>query len=99
VAPRDKHLGKENAHDGKHASRDWAAYYQQLRDRPPRRTLLAALDAFGSPPPDALVIDLGCGDGRDAIEKLRRGWHVIAVDSNPKRCASCRLDRCRTAAT
>ncbi len=65
-------------------SRDWAAYYQQLRDRPPRRTLLAALDAFGSPPPDALVIDLGCGDGRDAIEMLRRGWHVIAVDSEPE---------------
>jgi tellurite methyltransferase len=62
----------------------WAAYYRQLRDRPPRRTLLAALDAFGTPPADALVIDLGCGDGRDTIEMLRRGWRVIAVDAEPE---------------
>jgi tellurite methyltransferase len=62
----------------------WAAYYQQLRDRPPRRTLLAALDAFGEMPADALAIDLGCGDGRDIIEILRRGWNVVAVDAEPE---------------
>jgi len=57
-------------------SAGWATYYETLRDRPPRRTLLAALDRFGPPPPDALAVDLGCGDGRDAIEMLRRGWRV-----------------------
>ena len=62
----------------------WAAYYEQLRDRPPRRTLLAALDAFGETPADALAIDLGCGDGRDIIEILRRGWSVVAVDAEPE---------------
>ena len=62
----------------------WAAYYQQLRDRPPRRTLLAALDAFGETPADALAIDLGCGDGRDITEILRRGWSVVAVDAEPE---------------
>ena len=62
----------------------WAAYYQQLRDRPPRRTLLAALDRFGTPSADALAVDLGCGDGRDIIELLRRGWKVVAVDSEPE---------------
>jgi tellurite methyltransferase len=62
----------------------WAAYYQQLRDRPPRRTLIAALDAFGETPADALAIDLGCGDGRDVIEILRRGWRVVAVDAEPE---------------
>jgi SAM-dependent methyltransferase len=65
-------------------SAGWAAYYQQLRDRPPRKTLLAALDAFGEAPPDAHVIDLGCGDGRDVIEMLRRGWKVVAVDAEPE---------------
>ncbi len=65
-------------------SKGWAAYYQQLRDRPPRKTLVAALDAFGEPPADALVIDLGCGDGRDVIEELRRGWRVVAVDAEPE---------------
>ena len=65
-------------------SAGWAAYYKQLRDRPPRKTLLAALDAFGKAPRDALVIDLGCGDGRDVIEMLRRGWKVVAVDAEPQ---------------
>jgi tellurite methyltransferase len=61
----------------------WAAYYEKLRDRPPRRTVLAALERFGTPPPGALAIDLGCGDGRDVVELLRRGWRVVAVDAEP----------------
>lgn len=68
-------------------ARGWADYYEKLRDRPPRRTLLAALDAFDSGPEipaDALAIDLGCGDGRDVVEILRRGWTVVAVDSEPQ---------------
>jgi SAM-dependent methyltransferase len=62
---------------------DWAAYYRQLRDRPPRKTLVAALDAFGETT-DALAVDLGCGDGRDIVEILRRGWRVVAVDAEPE---------------
>jgi tellurite methyltransferase len=65
-------------------SASWAAYYQHLRDRPPRRTLLAALDRFGGLPTDPLALDLGCGDGRDVVELLRRGWRVIAVDAEPE---------------
>jgi SAM-dependent methyltransferase len=65
-------------------SADWAAYYEKLRERPPRRTLLAALDRFGATPVDALAVDLGCGDGRDVIEMLRRGWRVVAVDAEPE---------------
>jgi len=65
-------------------SAGWAAYYQQLRDRPPRRTLVTALDNFGEMPPEALAVDLGCGDGRDVIELLRRSWRVVAVDSEPE---------------
>jgi len=60
----------------------WGSYYDKLRDRPPRRTVVAALDAFGERS-DALAVDLGCGDGRDVIEILRRGWRVVAVDSEP----------------
>ncbi len=62
----------------------WAAYYRQLRDRPPRRTLVTALDRFGVSPVDALALDLGCGDGRDIVEILRRGWRVVAVDAEPE---------------
>jgi len=63
--------------------RDWGSYYEKLRDRPPRKTLVAALDAFGERP-GALAIDLGCGDGRDVVEILRRGWKVVAVDNEPE---------------
>ena len=62
----------------------WGEYYDKLRDRPPRKTLVAALDAFGAPPADALAVDLGCGAGRDIVEILRRGWKVVAVDSEPE---------------
>jgi tellurite methyltransferase len=65
-------------------SAGWAAHYAQLRDRPPRKTVLAALDAFGPPAPDDTVIDLGCGDGRDVVEMVRRGWKVVAVDAEPE---------------
>ena len=65
-------------------SAGWAAYYQQLRDRPPRRTLVKALDLFGDAPPDALAVDLGCGDGRDIVELRRRDWNVVAVDAEPE---------------
>src|SRR5215813_231973 len=62
----------------------WAAYYEKLRDRPPRRTLVTALDKFGPGSRGALAIDLGCADGRDTIELLRRGWRVVAVDAEPE---------------
>ena len=68
----------------KDKSARWAAYYEKLRERPPRRTLLAALDRFGDGAAGALAVDLGCGDGRDVIEMLRRGWRVVAVDAEPE---------------
>jgi tellurite methyltransferase len=64
-------------------SAGWAAYYEKLRERPPRKTALAALDLFGPAPAGRLAVDLGCGDGRDTIEMLRRGWRVMAVDAEP----------------
>jgi SAM-dependent methyltransferase len=33
--------------------------------------------ALGS---ERLAVDLGCGDGRDAVVMLERGWRVVAVD-------------------
>lgn len=66
--------------------RDWAAYYEKTGQRPPRPTLIRALDAFDREgrPPQAFAVDLGCGSGRDTIEMLRRGWPVLAVDSAPE---------------
>lgn len=71
--------------------RDWPAYFDVVSGKPPRDTLLAALEAFerdwaagsesrATPP---LAIDLGCGEGRDAAELLARGWRVLAIDGHP----------------
>jgi len=64
---------------------DWPSYYQKTGDRPPRETLLFALDRFDAEPAAAprLAVDLGCGSGRDTIEILRRGWRVLAIDAEP----------------
>jgi SAM-dependent methyltransferase len=57
----------------------WSDYWTAVAGRPPRPTLLAALDRFGAF--TGLAVDLGCGEGRDTIELLRRGWRVVAIDS------------------
>jgi len=40
----------------------------------------SAFSAFGS---SRFAVDLGCGDGRDTVELLRRGWRVLAIDGHP----------------
>ena len=62
---------------------DWSDYYERTSGRPPRRTLLFALDRFGDDGQTRSAVDLGCGEGRDTIELLRRGWSVLAIDAEP----------------
>ena len=60
----------------------WAAYYDKTGGRPPRETLIRALDAFDREPGGPrFAVDLGCGGGRDVVELLRRGWTVLAIDA------------------
>lgn len=53
-----------------------------MRDAPPRETLILALDGI---PPVAgrapVAVDLACGEGRDTVELLRRGFRVVAIDA------------------
>jgi len=78
-----------NSHDSGH---NWATYYQAVTGRPPRETLLKGLEIFekgqkggqGDTAPTGFAVDLGCGDGRDTVELLRRGWRVLAIDGEQK---------------
>lgn len=65
-------------------SRDWTGFYDALSGRPPR-PLFDRLMAHCELRPDQAVVavDLGCGDGTETIELLRRGWSVVAVDAEP----------------
>lgn len=77
--PSSDHHGSSNeaAHDG--AAQLWDEMY---RSRPrvwsgrPNPQLVA--EAAGLPPGKAL--DLGCGEGADALRLAQRGWTVTAVD-------------------
>lgn len=63
-------------------SDDWRAYYEKTGARPPRETLIRALDAFEAEGRGPLyAVDLGCGGGRDIVEFLRRGWTVRGIDA------------------
>jgi tellurite methyltransferase len=60
----------------------WAGYYAWSAGRKPRPLLLAACEELGTGQ-DRMAIDLGCGEGTDALELLARGWLVMAVDVEP----------------
>jgi SAM-dependent methyltransferase len=57
-----------------------------MAGQPPRETLVIALDRFDAEgvPMDAQGVDIGCGEGRDTVEMLRRGWGVFAFDGQPE---------------
>ncbi len=60
-------------------TRDWPGYFKAVAGKEPRETLVKALDFFDKP---GFAIDLGCGEGRDTMELLRRGWRVLAIDGH-----------------
>jgi SAM-dependent methyltransferase len=63
-------------------------YYAATENRPPRETLVAALDrSAGEGVSAGFAVDLGAGEGRDTVELLRRGWSVLAVDANAEALA------------
>ncbi|NER79239.1 MAG: class I SAM-dependent methyltransferase [Leptolyngbya sp. SIO1D8] len=74
----------------------WSQYYQAVEGRPPRETLVKALNFFEAENPHQqsksrrLAVDLGCGSGRDTVELLRRGWRVIAIDGQAEAIARLR---------
>ncbi|HEY9636794.1 MAG TPA: class I SAM-dependent methyltransferase [Coleofasciculaceae cyanobacterium] len=69
---------------------DWSKYYHAVVERPPRDTLLAALARFEAEKSTAdswFAVDLGCGEGRDTVELIRRGWRVLGIDGEQEAIA------------
>ncbi|HYC99904.1 MAG TPA: class I SAM-dependent methyltransferase, partial [Phycisphaerales bacterium] len=70
--------------------RDWPEYFEAVDGKggTPRDTVVRALDLFEKDPPTRrtlMALDVACGQGRDALEMLRRTdprWRVIAIDSH-----------------
>jgi SAM-dependent methyltransferase len=60
--------------------RDWVGYYDE-QDRGPRDVLLQTLAAVDREGRNGHAVDLGCGQGFDTTELLRRGWEVDAIDA------------------
>jgi SAM-dependent methyltransferase len=61
---------------------DWSTFYKWQAGRELRATFLTGLEAMGDRAP-GFAIDLGCGDGLETKELIRRGWRVLAIDSDP----------------
>ena len=63
---------------------DWSGYFTSVLGKPPRETLLKALDFFAEDGVvNGLAVDVAAGEGRDTLELLARGWRVIATDNHP----------------
>jgi tellurite methyltransferase len=65
----------------------WLKPYKATASHAPSDTLTKALALFESETQSKrrrYAVDLGCGGGRDTLELLRRGWRVLAVDSEPE---------------
>jgi SAM-dependent methyltransferase len=77
--------GRQDGRDGGGISSSrWAAFYDAVVDRPPHETIVEALDRFEREGRIGFAVDLGCGDGRETVELVRRGWRVLAIDGEPE---------------
>jgi SAM-dependent methyltransferase len=72
------------------ASAKWREYYDAIAGRAPRPLLgraLALADPAGRGGSGLLAVDLGCGDGTDALELLARDYTVLALDQEAEAIA------------
>lgn len=82
--PNESDLPPRRAQDFAEVA-DWPGYFAAVLGKAPRETLVDALDRFAREGvATGHAIDLAAGEGRDTLELLRRGWHVVATDSHPE---------------
>ena len=70
---------------------DWQARLGKLRDVV-RQELVARQLEQELPPPSVRIIDLGCGQGTQALRLARRGYDVTGVDASAELLARFRRD-------
>ena len=66
---------------------EWEAFYGAVEGRALRPLFvdaLAFLPAVELESKACVAVDLGCGDGKETLELLHRGWTVLAVDGAPE---------------
>jgi SAM-dependent methyltransferase len=71
----------------------WETYYRAVAGRSLRELFVDATPFLPTKAPDGrslVAVDLGCGDGTETLELLRRGWTVLAVDGSPEGIARLR---------
>ena len=69
---------------------EWEAFYGAVEGRALRPLFVDALAFLPTVEPESnppVAVDLGCGDGKETLELLRRGWTVLAVDGAPEAIA------------
>jgi SAM-dependent methyltransferase len=79
------------------AAFDWPGYFNAVANKPARETLVRALELFeagdksakgSTGPRERIAVDIGCGEGRDTRELLRRAgpvrWSLMVTDGSAK---------------
>jgi SAM-dependent methyltransferase len=72
---------------GRAAGMAWEDYYKAVEGRSLRPLFVAAIPFLPDPlaaERARVAVDLGCGDGRESLALLTRGWSVVAVDVTPE---------------
>jgi len=72
---------------------EWEVYYSAIAGRSLRELFVDATSFLPTTAPGdrtLVAVDLGCGDGTETLELLRRGWTVLAVDGSPEGIARLR---------
>ena len=79
------------------ASGYWNSYYEQ--QSPPSYPSQFCLFAQGEMAPGDMVLDLGCGQGRDALYLASKGVRVLGVDASEAAVLACRHEARRCGLT